>query len=239
MFVEWKPGSVPVAESPCRLLILLLAEEWGTLTDEAIEPYIGAAEVDRERYYREVTEYNNPDAVTNKKQKDTRNVDDSDSPSASKDAPYLNGKEEKWEIKVGDYEIPIFTEDFLEHNNVIDSELRMLRKSNIDYKQQNSVMENHVENMENGIEKLENESSSMKPCLRSYRENIDHEIFRVYDFCPSGKLRFELRESVPKAWQIAYCLPLDFSQSMLCSTDIFLAYRKSLCQVFLNCRFCR
>ena len=192
-------------------IIKLLAEECGTLTNEDKKPYMDASVVDR----------NNPDAVTNKKHKGASNMDDSDSPPASKDASYLNGKEEKWETKVGDYEIPIFTDDFLEHNKVIDSELRMLRKSNIDYKQQNSVLENHVKNMDNGIQKLENETISMKTCLRSYQENIDHELFRVRGFCPSGKLRFELRENVPKVWQLAYSLPLDFSQSMLCLTDFF------------------
>ncbi|XP_062561591.1 high mobility group protein 20A [Armigeres subalbatus] len=147
----------------------LLAEEWGTLSDEVKKPFLEAAEADRERYHREVTKYkqNNEVAPNNKKPK--TNGSDSD---LSKEVPYLNGREEKQrEIRVGDYEIPIFTDDFLEHNKVIDSELRMLRKSNIDYEQQNSVLEKHVENMDNGIQKLENETNSLKTrnaVLQSY-----------------------------------------------------------------------
>lgn len=64
--------------------------------------------------------------------------------------------------KTGDYDIPIFTEEFLDHNKTIDSELRLLRKSNTDYEQQNSVLEKHVENMTNGINKLQEETKALK-----------------------------------------------------------------------------
>lgn len=69
---------------------------------------------------------------------------------------------DKKPIRTGDYDIPIFTEEFLEHNKAVDLELRMLRKSNTDYEQQNSVLEKHVENMTNGIKKLEEESTILK-----------------------------------------------------------------------------
>lgn len=37
----------------------------------------------------------------------------------------------------------------------------MLRKSNTDYEQQNSVLEKHVENMTNGIRKLQDERTAL------------------------------------------------------------------------------
>ncbi|XP_055532439.1 high mobility group protein 20A [Wyeomyia smithii] len=136
----------------------LMAEEWGALSDDVKKPFLEAAEADRVRYHREVSEYklqsNNSEPTTSKKVKTNGGED--------LDVAYLNGKEEKREIRVGDYEIPIFTDDFLEHNKLIDSELRILRKSNIDYEQQNSVLEKHVENMDNGIQKLENETKGLK-----------------------------------------------------------------------------
>lgn len=73
--------------------------------------------------------------------------------------------------RFGDYDIPVFTEEFLEHNKTVDTELRLLRKSNTDYEQQNSVLEKHVENIRNGISKLENETSLLKEnnqVLQSY-----------------------------------------------------------------------
>lgn len=152
----------------------ILAEEWSNLSDEVKKPFLEAAEVDRLRYHREVSEYkqNNVTVTSNSKKPKSNGDGDSDHKDA---VPYLNGKEEKREIRVGDYEIPIFTDDFLEHNKVIDSELRMLRKSNIDYEQQNSVLEKHVENMDNGIQKLENETSSLRArnaTLQSYLQKL-------------------------------------------------------------------
>lgn len=58
-------------------------------------------------------------------------------------------------------QIPIFTEQFLDHNRKIDSELRMLRRSNNDFEQQNAVLEKHVENMKNGITRLTDETTHL------------------------------------------------------------------------------
>lgn len=58
-------------------------------------------------------------------------------------------------------DIPIFTDQFLEHNRQIDAELKKLRKLNTDYEHQNSVLEKHVENMQNGIGKLTNETNDL------------------------------------------------------------------------------
>lgn len=68
--------------------------------------------------------------------------------------------------RTGDYDIPIFTDDFLEHNKALDSELRTLRKSQTDYEQQNSILEKHVENMQNGVDKLSAETVSLKETNR-------------------------------------------------------------------------
>lgn len=58
--------------------------------------------------------------------------------------------------------INVFTDDFLEHNKCVDSELRTLRKSNTDYEMQNSILEKHVENMKLGVEKLHIDSSDLQ-----------------------------------------------------------------------------
>lgn len=64
--------------------------------------------------------------------------------------------------RTGEYDIPIFTEEFLENNKSVDSELRMLRKSNTDYEQQNAVLEKHVENMTNGVKKLQDDKIALR-----------------------------------------------------------------------------
>ncbi|XP_070494240.1 high mobility group protein 20A [Chironomus tepperi] len=52
-------------------------------------------------------------------------------------------------------EVPIFTDTFLEHNKIIESELKILRKNNVEIEQQNSVLMKHIENMQNGVSKVE------------------------------------------------------------------------------------
>lgn len=81
----------------------------------------------------------------------------------------------KTEPRTGSYDIPIFTEDFLDHNKVVDFELRMLRKSNTDYELQNSVLERHVENMSNGVDKLRSEGAEMErtnDALQAYLDGL-------------------------------------------------------------------
>lgn len=64
------------------------------------------------------------------------------------------------DIQFGD--IPIFTDQFLEHNRRVESDLRQLRKSNTDYELQNSVLEKHMESMTNGVAKIVKECEDIK-----------------------------------------------------------------------------
>ncbi|KAI9588830.1 high mobility group protein 20A [Glossina fuscipes] len=59
-------------------------------------------------------------------------------------------------------EIPIFTNEFLEHNKVYDTELKALRKSKTDLEQQNAVLEKYVENMKSGVQKMINENNELQ-----------------------------------------------------------------------------
>ena len=117
----------------------IMAEEWSKLSEERKKPYLEAAEVDKERYNKEISEYklNNEakaKALQNESQVAKKEVTGPKVVISS--IPYVNGKVEQKVARQGDYDIPIFTEDFLDHNKIIDSELRTLRKSNIDYEQQ-------------------------------------------------------------------------------------------------------
>lgn len=59
-------------------------------------------------------------------------------------------------------DIPIFTNQFLEHNRQMESELKKLRKLNTDYEQQNAVLEKHIENVRNGITKTNTEIAAIQ-----------------------------------------------------------------------------
>lgn len=85
------------------------------------------------------------------------------------------------------YDIPIFTEEFLEHNKIVDFELRLLRKSNTDFEQQNSVLEKHVENMAIGIEKLHEETNAMQvrnDALQAYIEELRSKLVAGFGALP-------------------------------------------------------
>lgn len=69
--------------------------------------------------------------------------------------------------------IPIFTEEFLEHNKCVDMELRSLRKSHADFEQQNAVLEKHVENMKFGVEKMINENDELQEKNRLLEMYLD------------------------------------------------------------------
>lgn len=87
----------------------------------------------------------------------------------------------------GNYDIPIFTEEFLEHNKIVDFELRLLRKSNIDYEQQNSVLEKHVENMAIGVDKLQEETKSIQmrnDALHQYIEDMRTKLVAAFRGLP-------------------------------------------------------
>lgn len=59
-------------------------------------------------------------------------------------------------------EIPIYTNEFIEHNRSTENELRMLRKNKTDLEQQNAVLEQHVDNTKAGHAKVMGEVSELK-----------------------------------------------------------------------------
>uniref|UniRef100_A0A4W6CB98 High mobility group 20B n=1 Tax=Lates calcarifer TaxID=8187 RepID=A0A4W6CB98_LATCA len=55
------------------------------------------------------------------------------------------------------FDIPIFTEEFLDQNKAREAELRRLRKANIEFEEQNAVLQRHIKDMYNAKERLEAE----------------------------------------------------------------------------------
>jgi high mobility group protein 20A len=152
----------------------MVAEEWRKLSEEKKKPYLEAAEIDKERYHRECKSHNEEQQA-----KKTKIETPSDTekpklpptpPSSDTKTPALtNGTKDVPKMLA----IPIFTDEFLEHNKQVDTELRNLRKSNTDYEQQNSVLEKHVENMKNGIAKLDIETSVLRTANLTLQNYLD------------------------------------------------------------------
>ncbi|ESN91613.1 hypothetical protein HELRODRAFT_189739, partial [Helobdella robusta] len=59
------------------------------------------------------------------------------------------------EYSGGFFDIPIFTEEFLDHNKARESELRTLRKQSTEMEEQNAILSKHVDSMKEEVEKLQ------------------------------------------------------------------------------------
>lgn len=76
-------------------------------------------------------------------------------------------------------EIPIYTNEFIEHNRSTENELRTLRKAKTDLEQQNAVLEQHVDNTKAGYAKvmgevteLMEENQRLETYLRALRQKL-------------------------------------------------------------------
>ncbi|VEN33486.1 unnamed protein product [Callosobruchus maculatus] len=151
----------------------ILASEWGHLPADRKQQYLDAAEQDRERYRKEYNAYKQTEAYklftkqqNEKKLKGTKDkLDKITQPVLSKDPQDMN---------FGNLDIPIFTEEFLDHNKTRDGELRQLRKINSDYEQQNAILTKHIENMKSAITKLESEIMQQEKNNASLQQLLDH-----------------------------------------------------------------
>ncbi|RZC39181.1 high mobility group protein 20A [Asbolus verrucosus] len=155
----------------------MLANEWTNLPTDRKQQYLDAAEQDRERYTREYNAYKQTDAYklftqqqNEKKLKESK--DDTKATNIIQSQPVVN--KEIQDMDFGNFDIPIFTEEFLDHNKMRDSELRQLRKSNTDYEQQNAILQKHIENMKDAIAKLESEIVQQEKNNASLQKHLDH-----------------------------------------------------------------
>lgn len=159
----------------------LVASKWQSgLTLEEKKPYLDEAKLDKERFKKELKEFNisHPDEEVEdslkpkKKSKSSKPSSDSKQtsapeavqlPEASKTIEKNVKEEEIPKAFIGsNCELPIFTDAFLEHNKIIETELKMLRKNKIEFDLQNSVLMKHIENMENGVLKVDAEAQATK-----------------------------------------------------------------------------
>lgn len=60
------------------------------------------------------------------------------------------------------FNAPVFTEEFLKHNEMREDELRQLRKTATEFEEQNAVTSKHVENLKQAIGKIEMETNQQR-----------------------------------------------------------------------------
>ncbi|XP_072295012.1 SWI/SNF-related matrix-associated actin-dependent regulator of chromatin subfamily E member 1-related isoform X3 [Eucyclogobius newberryi] len=135
-----------------------LGAEWTRLAPHDKQRYLDEAEREKMQYAQELKDYQQTEAfhLTNAKIQDKRVKKEEDAPSASitvntglslPKVPELPSR----------FDVPIFTEEFLDQNKAREAELRRLRKANIEFEEQNAVLQRHIKDMYNAKERLEAE----------------------------------------------------------------------------------
>lgn len=173
----------------------LVAENWQNLPQDQKIVYLEAASQDKRRYNDEIIKFHQDNPVEKPiKKKKKKSADEIPptpvvpvviEPIASTSSNILKKTvpltPEKDQVPTApktflgiDRDISIFTDDFLEHNKLVESELKILRKNHIEMEQQNSVLERHIEQMENGCTKIEDDIITTKNKNRQMEIYLTH-----------------------------------------------------------------
>ncbi|XP_076356320.1 high mobility group protein 20A-like [Tachypleus tridentatus] len=160
----------------------ILAGEWSKLPTSEKQKYLDEAEKDKERYVKELEQYQQTEAyrLFTKKQQDKKRKgndtweDNEGNLSLNGSALDACGPDESKEEDVPGFDIPIFTEEFLDHNKAREAELRQLRKSNTEYEEQNAILSKHIDKMKAAIEKLEVETVQQRNNNLALQQHLDN-----------------------------------------------------------------
>ncbi|XP_034265372.1 high mobility group protein 20A isoform X6 [Pantherophis guttatus] len=119
------------------------------------ERYLDEADRDKERYMKELEQYQKTEAykVFSRKTQD-RQKGKTHRQEGTRPATHDHQKEPDTKER-SVFDIPIFTEEFLNHSKAREAELRQLRKSNMEFEERNAALQKHVESMRTAVEKLE------------------------------------------------------------------------------------
>ncbi|XP_052558195.1 SWI/SNF-related matrix-associated actin-dependent regulator of chromatin subfamily E member 1-related [Tympanuchus pallidicinctus] len=138
----------------------MLGAEWSKLQLSEKQRYLDEAEREKQQYMKELREYQQSEAYkmcTEKIQEKKIKKEDASSAAAN---TLLNGHPQKageCSDAFSTFDVPIFTEEFLDQNKAREAELRRLRKMNTEFEEQNAILQKHTESMNCAKEKLEQE----------------------------------------------------------------------------------
>lgn len=160
-----------------RDITKILASQWSTLPSHEKQKYLDDAENDKKKCMKELEQYRQTEAykIFTQKQQEKKLRDNEDRDGNS----FLNSS--GMECEDGYFrddapglDISIFTEEFLDHNKVRETELRQLRKSNTEFEEQNAILSKHVDNMRVAIDKLEVETIQQKNNNIALQKHLDN-----------------------------------------------------------------
>ncbi|XP_037398268.1 high mobility group protein 20A isoform X3 [Pygocentrus nattereri] len=166
----------------------MLGNEWSKLPPDEKQRYLDEAEKDKERYMRELEKYQQTEAYKHftrkvqEKQKGKRHRGDVGRQSTREALHENDGVIKDRSV----FDIPIFTEEFLNHSKAREAELRQLRKTNMEYEERNAALQKHVESMRSAVERLEGDvlqertrNSLLQQHLDTLRSALTHSFSNV------------------------------------------------------------
>jgi len=161
----------------------MLGCEWSTLDPMQKQRYLDDADKEKERYLKDLEAYQKTETYKSfLTQIDKKSKDDShptDLLSVQADV--------KEEEESGTFDIPIFTEEFLDHNKAREAELRQLRKQSMELEEQNAVLSKHTDNMKQAVNRLEVESAQHRDnnqALSSHLEALRSRLTNAFSHLP-------------------------------------------------------
>ncbi|XP_052240582.1 high mobility group protein 20A-like isoform X1 [Dreissena polymorpha] len=147
-------------------LTRMMGSEWSKLPQHEKQKYLDAAEVDKDRYNREMEAYQKTESYKQFRQQQEKMAKLEIEKESS-------GVEDEDEPDPGMFEIPIFTEEFLNHNKARETELRQLRKQTTELEEQNAILGKHIDNMKQAIEKLQVEAIQQRNNNMALQGHLD------------------------------------------------------------------
>ncbi|KAL0103090.1 hypothetical protein PUN28_017434 [Cardiocondyla obscurior] len=148
----------------------LLAAEWSKLPIDQKQHYLDAAEQDKERYNREFSDYKQTEAyrLFNERQNESKKERNGTDLTVEQ-----NDVQQDKDNDFTGFDIPIFTEEFLDHNKACEAELRQLRKATSDYEAQNAVLQRHVDSLHAAVNRLESETNQQRTTNQALQRHLD------------------------------------------------------------------
>ncbi|XP_039190689.1 SWI/SNF-related matrix-associated actin-dependent regulator of chromatin subfamily E member 1-related isoform X1 [Crotalus tigris] len=137
----------------------MLGAEWSKLQPTEKQRYLDEAEREKQQYMKELREYQQSEAYklcAEKMQEKKIKKEDAGTGTVN---TLLNGYKtgESGSDGFSTFDVPIFTEEFLDQNKAREAELRRLRKMNTEFEEQNTILQKHTESMSCAKERLEQE----------------------------------------------------------------------------------
>ncbi|CAG7818290.1 unnamed protein product [Allacma fusca] len=156
-------------EMPFYEIIRQLAQEWNNMDRDIKQKYLDSAEADKQNYEREMSAYKKTESYKamnkRKSKKNMGNHSGGSGMNMMNRTGHLNHD--------SGLEIPIFTEEFLDHNKARELELRALRKTVAECEEQNATLQKHVEQMQAEIERMEHEMRQQKLQNEMLSQNLN------------------------------------------------------------------